>query len=1107
MRYLPLVCAACLLTPFAFTQERESQREIDDHQAERQEWFYQQRAYPLGRIPEGARLKAIEHLRQIDQAARSRRTGLSAAALQPRLTSDPANWSPIGPRPTNQGSTYVTAGRINAIAIDPRDNNTIYIGAAEGGVWKSADGGATWIPLTDDQSSLANGAIVLDPQNPDIIYVGTGEENFAGDSYYGAGILKSTDRGATWTNIVGPFLRARIGSIAIHPSNSQVLLCTTDTGIWRSEDGASNWTRVLGQGGTAAAFVQGTSVSFDPTNGDIAYAALGGPNGNSRNGVYRSSDSGKTWTLINGSGANALPGANVGRIEIAIAPSTPTTLYVGLQNSDPANFGKFLGMWKTTDSGQTWNQLVTAPSNFCASQCWYDMTIHVHPKNADIVYGGGFGVIRSLDGGATWSNLPFIGSNQIELHVDEHFLAYTPDGSTLYIANDGGMWNTTDTTSPGSVNWNNLNDTLAITQFYPGLATNPIDPNIVVGGTQDNGTQLYHGNPSWDNITCGDGGFAAIDPSNPEIIYGACQNISINRISAISAADGVFVPSTYGIDKTDRTQFISPLAIDPSSPQTLYFGTFRLWQSRDGAGRWTPISPDLTGGRTATIKAIAVAPSDSNTVYVGASDGRVQVTRNALAGAGATWTNRSLALPARVVTAITVDPIDAATAYVTFSGFPTDGTGHVYRTRDAGSSWSDVSGDMPNVPVNDISVDADLLDTLYAGTDAGVMISTNAGANWTSLGFGLPKVVVSSLSLQRRARVLRAATHGRSVWEIAVPLASSSAQPLITSVSPTVVNAGDAAFTLTVTGSNFVAGTILRWNGQDRPTTVADGNHLTARIPAADIASVGRADVLAFNPSRGGGASNSLTFAIGPAPASISTAFVSAAFPLGGNALAPRSIASIYGTNLAPAVASADVAPPLPFALSGTRLTLAGNPVPLFFISPGQINFQVPFIPVSGTTQVPLVITQGTFSTTVTVTLRPFAPGLFTTNSQGSGQAATIIASSGVLAAPAGAFPDSRPAKKGEAVSIYCTGLGDVRNRPGLGSPSPAGPLATTIATPLVTIGGARAAILFSGLAPGFVGLYQVNVTVPADAGSGDAVPISLSIGGVTSNTATIAIE
>src|SRR5260370_10023639 len=339
--FLSLLCMA------SFAQQREK----DDHARARDEWFYSQRAYPLGRIPPLARVNAIAEIRRIDAAARQRRQQLRTASLTDtvRGTLDAAPWTSIGPKPTDGGSTYVTAGRVNAIAIDPRDNNPVYIGAAEGGVWKTTDGGANWTALTDDQPSIANGAIALHPNNPDIVYVGTGEENFAQDSYYGAGILKSPDGGKAWTNIVGPFLRAVIGSMAIHPANGQVILLTTSSGIWRSEDGAANWTRVLSG--------VGTFVLFDPTNGDIAYAALGNTGGSTLNGVYKSTDGGKTWSPSNGSGANAIPSQNTGRISITIANSNTNTLFASIENTAMCSSGRLLGIWKTTDGEQTWNQL------------------------------------------------------------------------------------------------------------------------------------------------------------------------------------------------------------------------------------------------------------------------------------------------------------------------------------------------------------------------------------------------------------------------------------------------------------------------------------------------------------------------------------------------------------------------------------------------------------------------------------------------------------------------------------------------------------------------------------------------------------------------------
>jgi uncharacterized protein (TIGR03437 family) len=1089
-------------------------RDEDDDPAARHAWFYSQRAFPAATIPPGARRNAMLQIARADALARLQRQAFLSAAIGQNSRTvaaiDAANWTLIGPRPTDAGTTHATAGRVNAIAIDPRNNDVIYIGAAEGGVWKTTDGGVNWTPLTDDQASLANGAIALDPNHPDTVYVGTGEENFAQDSYYGAGILKSTDGGATWVNILGPFLRDKIGALVVHPTNSQILLCTSTTGVWRSADAGATWTPVL----TGAT---GISLAVDPTNGDSIYVSLGATAGNSKNGVYHSTDAGLTWKQVAGTGSASLPTSNVGRIEIAMAPSDPATLYVQIQNSLTASFGTLLGIYKTTDGGTTWTRLPVPASMavLWGNQLWYDNPICVHPTDPNVVYSGGVQIFRTLDGGTTWTALAQAGSNLVSIHVDFHHLVFTPDGNKLLLANDGGMYSATGVNVPGnSLNWTNLNNTLAITQFYPGMAVDPARPDAAIGGAQDNGTQRYGGVESWNNVTCGDGGFQAIDPSNPALAYGSCQFIGVERTLNVGGT-GLWLPAVYGIDQTDtpNTSFMAPLTIDPSNPQILYFGTYRLWQTRDSAGRWSAISPDLTGGKKGALRTIAVAPADSNVVYAGTSNSKVFSTSDAQNGASSAWTDRSAGLPGRAITHIAVDPLDSSTAYVTFSGFFTPGSitpdiaGHIFKTTDGGAHWSDASGNLANIPVNILVIDPDLPQTLYIATDAGVMVTLDGGANWSSLGKSLPKVAVLSLVLQRPTRVLRAATHGRSVWDILVPLSGAGLAPAIDSIAPASANWGGGDFTLTVTGSNFGPGTVVRWNGQSRPTTFVDSTHLTVAIPAADIAAVGRAAVTAFNAGNGGGSSNATSFTIGPPPQTTSTAFVNAANPSGGNALAPRSIASLFGTNLAPQVAVADLAPPLPFTLGGVTMTMGGGSVPLFFVSPTQINFQIPLFTLNGQISTILTVTQGASTTSITVQLKPYAPALFTTNAGGTGQASTLIAGTTSLAAPIGAFPASRPARIGEYLSIYATGLGDVSNRPSLGSASPDGPLATTLATPAITIGGVPATVSFSGLAPGFVGLYQINVQVPAGAPTGPDIPIVVTIGGVPSNTATIAVD
>jgi uncharacterized protein (TIGR03437 family) len=280
---------------------------------------------------------------------------------------------------------------------------------------------------------------------------------------------------------------------------------------------------------------------------------------------------------------------------------------------------------------------------------------------------------------------------------------------------------------------------------------------------------------------------------------------------------------------------------------------------------------------------------------------------------------------------------------------------------------------------------------------------------------------------------------------------------------------------------------------------------MSVQLTAADLSAVGRGTVTAFDAAAG--ISNSVAVPVGPAPQFTAAGFVTAANPAGGSVVGQRAIGSIFGTNLAGMTAVADQGAPLPSTLGGTTLAIGGNSVPLFFVSPGQINFQAPFLSVTGTTTVPMTIAQGSMSTTVNVRIAPAAPALFTANAQGTGQGSVVIAGTASLAAKAEAYPGSRAAKAGEYISIYCTGLGDVTNRPTLGSASPSNPLARTLTTPVVTIGGVTATVSFSGLAPGYVGLYQVNVQVPDGVAAGDAVPVTLSLGGIAANQVTIAVQ
>jgi len=847
----------------------------------RMDWEYRQRAYPHKRVPSGARLNALKQLDAKlakEAEARSRRDKDVAAGKQ---TPQNNAWTMIGPQPEENVFWGPNSGRVAAVAVDPTNTNVVYAGAAQGGVWKTTDGGVTWSPLTDTQASLATGSLALDPENHLTLYVGTGELNNSGDSYYGAGVLKSTDGGNTWTQIPGPFAGgqyggARIGGMAVHPTNSLIVLaavgcCEFNDGVFRSTDAGNTWTQVLSVNGS-----QAYNVIFDPTNGNLAYASI------DDNGVYKSTDAGNTWVADNGSGSSILPtGSPTGRVALAMDPNATTTLYAGITNN---NTSGLVGLYKTTDGGNTWTQLTNAP-NYCGGQCWYDNVIAVMPGNSNVIYAGGDGgtpVTNSLDGGNTWTNL-----NNIGIHPDLHALVFTPNGQQLYIGNDGGMYSATNVaTSKPTVA--NLNNQLATLQFYSGPSINPTNANAGFAGTQDNLTNEYSDSLAWQDVDCGDGGNTVIDFTNPNNVYVNCIEMSLDKSTDGGAS---FNSALNGINTSDPVNWVPPLIMDPSSAQRLYFGTNHVYQTTNAASLWTSISPDLTSGNGNNLVALAVAPTDPNTIYAGSSDVLLHVTTNALSGTSATWANISstTSLPNRSITAIAGDPNVATTAYVTFSGFSGygDNLGHVFMTTNTGSAWTDISGDLPNIPVNTIVVDPVVPGTIYVGTDIGTFYTTNTGTSWATLGTGLPRVADYGMAYQASTRTLWVATHGRSIW--ALNVASIEGLPSILNISPASALIGSPSFTLTVNGSTFVSGAVVQWNGSSLATTFVSSSQLTATVPASDLLTAGTAAVTVLS---GGQTSNSEPFTIdNPLPTAVSLS------PTGAQAGGPAFTLTVNGTN------------------------------------------------------------------------------------------------------------------------------------------------------------------------------------------------------------------
>ena len=778
-----------------------------------EQWFYGQRTYGLGYIPEEALTQAVE---QRDRGISAASTGgfrkLSSESSESLPTAaaigDP--WVPLGPGGISSLQDDMISGRLTSIAIDSRDSSTIYVAAAGGGVWKTTNRGARWSPLTDDLPSLASGAVAVDPFTGGVWY-GTGELNFCRDCYYGAGVYRSGDGGATWQRVAPEnFLSSPTSFIRFDPRNQGTLFIGRSTALWKSSDDGATW-RVVLQGAI-------TDFAFNSADSSVAYAAVGNFSGSPENGVYRSADGGETWERV----SEGLPEQeSMGRIALGTAPTDASILYALIVRSTDFELN---GLYRSVDGGATWSQLPNLPPDIFSEdgqgQGAFNLFVRVTPEDAAIVYVGAIGLWRSADFGDTWTNL----SESARLHEDQRDIVFDPaDPRTFYLIGDSDVWRS----SNGGETFTSLNSSLAVTQFQT-VGLHPSNPALAVGGTQDNGTILYRGGFAWQQGRPGDSGAALYSSANPERIYTVARRHSVRR-----SDDGgrTFRLISEGLDAADRVQFYPPLLSDPNQPDTLYLGTHRLWRSQDGGEHWLPVSGDLTRGGSATLTALAVAPISSLVLYAGSSNGQVKVSRNG----GINWFSAA-PLPARFVTSIAVHPASGTRAFVSMSGF---GTGHVFRTDDEGNSWQDISGNLPDIPVNVVLLDAVSPDTVYLGTDIGVFVLAEDGS-WIPLQQGLPNAVVLGLSQNPATGLLVAATHGRGAFALFLgePSEGASRAESASRVNAIVNAAGFGnsplapGMSAALFGANLAAETAVATGGSSLPLSLAGTSITVNGVPA-----------------------------------------------------------------------------------------------------------------------------------------------------------------------------------------------------------------------------------------------------------------------------------
>lgn len=719
------------------------------------------------------RIEWFERARGLDESAQARvRRAAAVTTLRatlargrPALLSDPA-WLPLGPAPMTMLNWRMgpVAGRTTALAVDPDHEDTVFLGAAAGGLWKSSDGGASWRQLFDEVGTLSIGSILLEPGQPDHVWVGTGEA-FAGClDYFGMGLYRSTDGGATFEprngsgNATLPL--SFVTAIAQSSRDGRILLvggqghCNENGsmaigGVYRTTDGGESWTQVISANGVL-------DIAFAPGDGRRVHAAVRG------RGIYLSEDAGGTWRRLE----NGLPidgAATYSRL--AVAPSDASVLYALV---GPAN-GSGLALYRSDDAGESWN-LVNA--NACEGQCWYNLTLDVHPTDPRRVLVGTIRPAMSIDGGATLTPLTATWGSQQSVHQDIHIVQYSRrDGQRLWVGSDGGLWRSDD----GGGTFANLNANLEITQFYD-VALDPRDPDRMFGGAQDNSSLRRDGDTLiWDvTAVTGDGFMNAVDPQQPDRVF---QTSYPNNGPSLILSTNGGAPNSFrgvasnGTDGSEPWPWVTPLV---TAADSVFVGSNRAYRAPIGnvanAYVWTPISPRLTGGsNNAAINVLTPASTLRNAdgrvrLYAGTSDGRLWTSEDALAVAPE-WVDVTRNYPGGNVSDIAVDPDDETLVYVTRSQF----TAPQLLKSARGSNWRPIGKGLPALPANSVVVDPQDGERVFVGTDIGVYASGDAGATFEPFMPGLPLgMVVTDLEIAAKPHVLVAATYGRGAWRISL---------------------------------------------------------------------------------------------------------------------------------------------------------------------------------------------------------------------------------------------------------------------------------------------------------------------------------------------------
>ncbi len=716
-------------------------------------------------------------LAAVGSTAASEGSSANDSAASVDLT-DSLKWRELGPT--------VFGGRISDLEAVSDDPRTIFVASASGGVFRSRNQGVTWDPVFDEDGQvLSIGDIAIAPSDSNVIWVGTGEPNNRNSSPWGGGVYKSLDGGETW-QFAGLRNTHHIGRVVVHPSDPDTVFVAavghlwgpnSERGLYRTRDGGQTWSKVLSIDDDTGVI----DVAIDPA-GRILYAsayqrrrrAFGFVGGGPTSALYRSLDGGESWNRL----TEGLPDGDTGRIGVSISASHPNIVYAIVENKEG-------GVFRSEDRGAGWTRV-----NKLNPRPMYYSQIRVDPTNPNKVWVLGSPLFVSIDGGKTFTSE----GTAEKIHVDHHALWINPaDPDHLMLGNDGGLYFSYD----GGRNWDFI-DNLPIAQYY-AIGIDNRSPYWIYGGTQDNGSwAIPSRNTSMlgitrldvENISYGDGFYAAIDPEDHTRVYVESQSGRLYRVDLETREEKGIRPVPEDPDEEYRFNWNSPILISPHDSSVVYYGGNKLFRSNDHGHIWTEVSPDLTRNQEwkklpvmgverdddtlsrddgiahyGTLTTISESPLRAGLLYVGTDDGKVQMSENG----GKNWTDMTESFPLpghRWVSRVLASNHDAQTAYASFDGHRDDDfTPYLFRSSDGGSTWSSIRGDLADgLVVNSLGESLSDPNVLFAGTEFGLYYTRDGGKHWARLKGHLPRVAVDDIVVNRRDGDIVLGTHGRGIW-------------------------------------------------------------------------------------------------------------------------------------------------------------------------------------------------------------------------------------------------------------------------------------------------------------------------------------------------------